>query len=124
MIDSVGRRRLFITMTLGMCIVLVCEAITVAIDSKSSGIAAVFFVFAFEACFTWGESHLILSPKSGVMHLDTGLTTHSIGWMATVWVYPAEILPLKIRSKGAALAAAADFLGNFLVSPDSTILSI
>lgn len=36
--------------------------------------------------------------------------------MATVWVYPAEVLPLKIRSKGAALAAAADFLGNFLVS--------
>lgn len=36
--------------------------------------------------------------------------------MATVWVYPAEILPLRIRSKGAALAAAADFLGNFLVS--------
>lgn len=35
--------------------------------------------------------------------------------MATVWVYPAEILPLKIRSKGAALAAAADFLGNFIV---------
>lgn len=35
--------------------------------------------------------------------------------MATVWVYPAEILPLKIRAKGAALAAAADFLGNFLV---------
>lgn len=41
---------------------------------------------------------------------------HFAGWMATVWVYPAEILPLKIRSKGAALAAAADFLGNFLVS--------
>ncbi|KAJ5110989.1 hypothetical protein N7532_001524 [Penicillium argentinense] len=66
-----------------------CEAIAVAIDYKPSGIAAGFFVFAFEACFTWG-------------------------WMATVWVYPAEILPLKIRSKGAALAAAADFLGNFL----------
>jgi len=29
--------------------------------------------------------------------------------------YPPEILPLKIRAKGAALAAAADFLGNFLV---------
>lgn len=35
--------------------------------------------------------------------------------MATVWVYPAEVLPLKIRAKGAALAAAADFAGNFLV---------
>ncbi|KAJ5149356.1 hypothetical protein N7448_000934 [Penicillium atrosanguineum] len=90
MIDSVGRRRLYIIMALGMCVVLICEAITVAIGTTQSGIAAVFFVFAFEACFTWG-------------------------WMATVWVYPAEILPLKIRSKGAALAAAADFLGNFLV---------
>ncbi|KAJ5889767.1 hypothetical protein N7504_010577 [Penicillium tannophilum] len=90
MIDAVGRRRLFISMAIGMGVVLICEAITVAIGTQQSGIAAVFFVFAFEACFTWG-------------------------WMATVWVYPAEILPLKIRSKGAALAAAADFLGNFIV---------
>ncbi|KAK4906964.1 hypothetical protein LTR66_017674 [Elasticomyces elasticus] len=77
-------------MSFGMGVVLICEAITVAIDNQQSAIAAVFFIFAFEACFTWG-------------------------WMATVWIYPAEILPLKIRSKGAALAAAADFLGNFLV---------
>ncbi len=95
-IDRVGRRRLFITMALGMCICLVAEAICVnrleadSYNNTSAGVAAVFFVFAFEACFTWG-------------------------WMATVWVYPPEILPLKIRAKGAALAAAADFLGNFLV---------
>ena len=38
-----------------------------------------------------------------------------LGWMATVWIYPPEILPLKTRAKGASLAAAADFLGNFLV---------
>lgn len=30
-------------------------------------------------------------------------------------MYVPEILPLKIRAKGAALAAGADFLGNFLV---------
>jgi hypothetical protein len=43
------------------------------------------------------------------------------GWMATSWVYPAEILPLSIRAKGMGLAAAADFLGNFIVSnPYST----
>jgi Sugar (and other) transporter len=53
MIDVVGRRRLFITMALGMCVVLVAEAVCVAIDNQSSSIAAVFFVFAFEACFTW-----------------------------------------------------------------------
>ncbi|OAG42299.1 hypothetical protein AYO21_03467 [Fonsecaea monophora] len=95
-IDRVGRRLLFISMALGMCLVLVAEAIAVNrieaanYHNTSAGVAAVFFVFAFEACFTWG-------------------------WMATVWVYPPEILPLKIRAKGAALAAGADFLGNFLV---------
>ena len=35
--------------------------------------------------------------------------------MATVWIYPPEILPLKLRAKGAALATAVDFLGNFVV---------
>ena len=95
-IDRVGRRLLFISCALGMCVVLVAEAICVNrieadnYNNSSAGIAAVFFVFLFEAFFTWG-------------------------WMATVWVYPPEILPLKIRAKGAALAAGADFLGNFLV---------
>ena len=95
-IDRVGRRLLFISMAFGMCLVLVAEAIAVNrieaanYSNTSAAVAAVFFVFAFEACFTWG-------------------------WMATVWVYPPEILPLKIRAKGAALAAGADFLGNFLV---------
>jgi hypothetical protein len=89
-IDKVGRRKSFISMAIGMCIVLICEAICVRIGGSAAAIAAVVFVFLFEACFTWG-------------------------WMACVWVYPPEILPLKIRAKGAALAAAADFLGNFLV---------
>ncbi|EPS94654.1 hypothetical protein FOMPIDRAFT_1133925 [Fomitopsis schrenkii] len=89
-IDRVGRRNLWLTFAIGQMIVLVLEAICVAVDNSRAGIAAVFFVFLYEAFFTWG-------------------------WMGTVWVYPAEILPLKIRAKGAALAAAADFLGNFLV---------
>lgn len=89
-IDRVGRRFLLVSMAIGMCLVLVAEAICVAINNSGAAIGAVFFVFAFEACFTWG-------------------------WMGCVWVYPPEILPLKIRAKGAALAAAADFLGNFLV---------
>jgi hypothetical protein len=37
-----------------MCVVLCCEAVTVAIGGEKSGIAAVFFVFLFEGCFTWG----------------------------------------------------------------------
>lgn len=89
-IDRVGRRTLLVLNALGMTGVLVAEAICVAVGGTSAGIAAVVFVFLFEGCFTWG-------------------------WMACVWIYPPEILPLKIRAKGAALAAAADFLGNFLV---------
>jgi len=89
-IDRVGRRALFISCALGMCAMLVGEAVCVALGTHAASIGAVVFIFLFEACFTWG-------------------------WMATVWIYPAEILPLRLRAKGAALAAAADFLGNFLV---------
>lgn len=137
MIDAVGRRRLFITMALGMCIVLVLEGVCVAIDNWASNIAAVVFVFAFESCFTWGTLKEFFSFFAGRIpsyHEDAAQTLslaflHNsstfillilrlnplLGWMATVWVFPAEILPLKIRAKGAALAAAADFVGNFLV---------
>ena len=47
-------------MALGQMIVLVLEAVCVAIDNTSSNIAAVFFVFLYETCFTWGAS-----PDSG-----------------------------------------------------------
>lgn len=89
-IDGVGRRKLLISMALGMGVVLVGEAVSVGIGTPKAAIAAVVFVFLFEACFTWG-------------------------WMACVWIYPPEILPLSIRAKGSGLAAAAEFLGNYLV---------
>jgi sugar porter (SP) family MFS transporter len=89
-IDRVGRRKLLISMALGMSLVLVGEAISIGIGTPTAAIAAVVFVFLFEACFTWG-------------------------WMACVWIYPPEILPLSIRAKGSGLAAAADFFGNYLV---------
>ena len=57
-IDRLGRRKLFISMALGMCFVLVAEAICVGINNKQSAIAAVVFVFFFEACFTWGKTRM------------------------------------------------------------------
>lgn len=58
---------LFISMAIGMCIVLVCEAICVAVGGKSASIAAVFFVFMFEACFTWGTA---LEFRSDILKLS------------------------------------------------------
>lgn len=48
-IDRIGRRKLFISCAIGMCVVLVLEGACVAVNNQSSGIAAVFFVFAFES---------------------------------------------------------------------------
>jgi hypothetical protein len=59
----------------------------------------------------------VSSPfRSGIVAFlrNFGLTSLA-GWMATVWIYPPEILPLKTRAKGASLAASAHFLGNFFV---------
>lgn len=41
-------------MAIGQAVVLVLEGVCVAVDNKSSNIAAVFFVFLYETCFTWG----------------------------------------------------------------------
>ncbi|KAK3680832.1 general substrate transporter [Podospora appendiculata] len=89
-IDRVGRRGLLVSMALAMCVVLVGEALAIATGTPAGAVAAVVYLFLFEAAFTWG-------------------------WMACVWCYPPEILPLRIRAKGSALATAADFLGNVIV---------
>ena len=53
-IDRVGRRKLFIICALGMCITLILESACVAVNTHASNIAAVVWVFAFVAFFTWG----------------------------------------------------------------------
>lgn len=37
------------------------------------------------------------------------------GWVATPWLYPAEVNSLSMRTKGAALATACDWLFNYFV---------
>ena len=39
----------------------------------------------------------------------------SIGFQATVWLIPSEVLPLSIRTKGSALSTAANWICNFAV---------
>ncbi|OJJ51652.1 hypothetical protein ASPZODRAFT_156496 [Penicilliopsis zonata CBS 506.65] len=78
-INRLGRRRLFYLGNIGMgsCMIAVC--ITLWKDTKPSDTATVVFFFLYLSFFTWG-------------------------WMSNMWTYPAEILPLHVRSKALALS--------------------
>jgi hypothetical protein len=39
----------------------------------------------------------------------------TIGFQATIWVYPSEILPLKLRHRGASISASLNWIFNFLI---------
>ena len=47
-------------MACGQCLVLVLEAICVQLNTPRASVGAVFLVFAYEACFTWGQSLYLL----------------------------------------------------------------
>lgn len=42
-------------------------------------------------------------------------TFFGIGWLSTTWLYPAEIVPLKIRAQTNALSTSANWIFNFMV---------
>lgn len=58
--------------------------------AHAASIAACAMLFLFEGCFT-------------------------LGFQATVWVYPTEILPLRLRQKGSAISTAVNWLCSFLL---------
>ena len=58
--------------------------------AHSAGIAAAVMLFLFQGFFT-------------------------IGFQATVWVYPSEILPLKLRQKGSSISTAANWICNYVI---------
>ncbi|KAI7030721.1 hypothetical protein KC352_g47534, partial [Hortaea werneckii] len=39
----------------------------------------------------------------------------AIGWLGMTWLYPAEIVPLKIRAPTNALSTSANWIFNFMV---------
>lgn len=39
----------------------------------------------------------------------------TIGFQATVWVYPSEILPLRLRQRGSSISTATNWILNFVI---------
>ncbi|KAG8624945.1 hypothetical protein KVT40_006696 [Elsinoe batatas] len=90
-IEKVGRRKLMIFGAAGMSISMAVLAGTTTDASNSRlGVAAAVFLFVFNTFF-------------------------AIGWLGMTWLVPSELLPLRIRAPGNALATSANWIWNFMV---------
>lgn len=69
---------------------MLLSAIFVGIDTKGLGYAAAVVLYLFQTFFT-------------------------LGWQSNMWIYPSELLPLKLRLRGGALAVVSQWLFTFLV---------
>ena len=89
-IEKFGRRQLMMFGSTGMSISMIILAITGSIGGYNAGIGGAVFLFLFNTFF-------------------------AIGWLGMTWLYPAEIVPLRIRAPANALSTSANWAFNFLV---------
>lgn len=88
LINRLGRRRLFFLGSTGMGLAMMAITICLSCGSRAASEVAVAFLFIYLSFFTWG-------------------------WMSNMWTYPAEILPLRFRSKGLAISVFANWAFQF-----------
>jgi len=108
-IEKIGRRKLMLFGAATQSICMVCLA---ACDSQAlkgntaAGYAEVVFLFLFNTCFA-SECFNLMSCNM------TNIT--AVGWLGMTWLYPAEIVPLKIRAPANAVSTTANWAFNFMV---------
>ncbi|OAA51826.1 sugar transporter STL1 [Metarhizium rileyi] len=96
LIDRIGRKPLFLSMISLMAAAMTVQAGLIyqvqneTIIAHSAGIGAAVMLFVFQGAF-------------------------AVGFQATVWVYPSEILPLRLRQKGSSISTAANWIFNYMV---------
>ena len=89
-IEKFGRRSLMMFGAAGMTASMVVLAITDSVGNAQSGIASTVFLFLFNTFF-------------------------AVGWLGMTWLYPAEIVPLRIRAPANAVATSGNWIWNFMV---------
>ncbi|KAF9893534.1 hypothetical protein FE257_010846 [Aspergillus nanangensis] len=93
-IEKVGRRPLMLFgaagMSLSMAVLAGCNYRLEFLGDTRAGIGQAIFLFVFNTFF-------------------------AIGWLGMTWLYPAEIVPLRIRAPTNALATSANWIFNFMV---------
>ena len=104
LIDRIGRRPLLLSMISVMAAVMIVQTgliYQVEHSTKiahTAGIGAAAMLFVFQGAFT-------------------------IGFQATVWVYPSEVLPLRLRQRGSSLSTASNWIFNYVCLRFSPSLS-
>lgn len=89
-IEKVGRRKLMLFGAAGMSASMIILAVMTKIGGTAPGIIAAAFLFIFNTFF-------------------------AIGWLGMTWLYPAEIVPLRIRAPANAVSTSANWAFNFMV---------
>ncbi|KAJ3810638.1 general substrate transporter [Lentinula aff. lateritia] len=92
LIDRVGRRKLMIFGGVGQCLTMVLLAVLGSINNSAAdiNIVSAVLLFVFNSFF-------------------------AIGWLGMTWLYPAEIVGLRMRGPANALSTASNWTFNFLV---------
>ena len=101
LIDTAGRRKLLLICIAGM-------AAAFAIES-----ALVWKVGAAKAAGQVGAEKAAAGAAAAILFVYMGLFT--IGFQAVVWVYPSEILPMRLRQKGSSISTACNWITNYAI---------
>ena len=97
LVDRLGRRPILLSGALMMALSLSAISYFLYLDVASTPALVVTFVMIYNAAF-------------------------GFSWGPIPWLYPPEILPLSIRSKGASLSTATNWAFNWLVGIMTPIL--
>lgn len=97
LVDRLGRRPILLSGSVMMALSLSAIAYFLHLDIKATPTLVVTFVMIYNAAFGYS-------------------------WGPIPWLYPPEILPLSIRSKGASLSTACNWFFNFIVGEITPIL--
>lgn len=89
-IERFGRRQLMLFGATGQALSMVILAVMNYLGGRGPGIVQALFLFIFNSFF-------------------------AVGWLGMTWLYPAEIVPLKIRAPANALSTSANWAFNFMV---------
>jgi sugar porter (SP) family MFS transporter len=90
LVERVGRRQLMLFGAVGQAASMAVLAGVNSSTAPGCQVAAIVFLFVFNTFFAFG-------------------------WLGMTWLYPAEIVPLRIRAPANALSTSANWIFNFMV---------